>query len=115
RPASCWRDPGARTRIPGSPFKRISITPIPPAAYYDSQGQHPRFGEQPGGVPMKNVWLKTLPLLALAALPSHAIIGLGAHLAPAYGPEVKASNGPIMPAGSAAANRVSLMTGGASG
>lgn len=64
---------------------------------------------------MKNVWLKTLPLLALAVVPSHAIIGFGAHVAPAYGPEVKASSGPIMPAGSASANRVSLMTGGASG
>lgn len=64
---------------------------------------------------MKNVWLKTLPLLALAALPSHALFGLGVHVAPAFGPEVKASSGFVMPDGSAAADRIQLMTGGASG
>jgi len=64
---------------------------------------------------MKTTWIKTLALTALIALPSHAIIGLGAHIAPAFGPEIKGSNGFVMPDGSTYASRIRLMTGSASG
>jgi hypothetical protein len=64
---------------------------------------------------MKSLWIKSLLLTSAIALPSHAIIGLGVHLAPAFGPEVKKSSGLIMPAGSANANRITLATGGVSG
>lgn len=57
----------------------------------------------------------SLALAGALATPSHAIFGLGAHIAPAYGPEVKGSSGPIMPPGSTNANRISLLTGSASG
>lgn len=66
---------------------------------------------------MKSTWLKSLVLVGALTLPSHAIIGLGVHLAPAFGPEIKASNGPVMPDGTNPlyANRILLKTGSASG
>lgn len=64
---------------------------------------------------MKSIWMKSLTLVGALALSSHAIIGLGAHIAPAFGPEVKASKGDVMPDGSTAAGRVQLNTGGVSG
>jgi hypothetical protein len=64
---------------------------------------------------MKSLWIKSLILTGAIALPSQAIIGLGVHLAPAFGPEVKKSSGPIMPDGSANADRITLSTGGVSG
>jgi hypothetical protein len=64
---------------------------------------------------MKSSWIKSFILLGALTLPSHAILGVGVHLAPAFGPEVKASNGDIMPDGSNASGRISLMTGSVSG
>lgn len=64
---------------------------------------------------MKSSWIKSLVLLGALTLPSHAILGVGVHWAPAFGPEIKASNGDIMPEGSSAEGRVSLMTGSVSG
>jgi hypothetical protein len=64
---------------------------------------------------MKSLWIKSLVLTSAIALPSHAIIGLGVHIAPAFGPEVKKASGPVMPAGSANADRITLVTGGVSG
>ena len=64
---------------------------------------------------MKSLWIKSLILTGAVVSASHAIIGLGVHLAPAYGPEVKKATGPIMPAGSANANRIQLKTGSVSG
>jgi hypothetical protein len=64
---------------------------------------------------MKSFWLKSLVLTGALVLPSHALVGLGVHLAPAFGPEVKKSSGPIMPEGSTNENRIQLMTGGVSG
>jgi hypothetical protein len=64
---------------------------------------------------MKSLWIKSLILTSAIALPSHAIIGLGVHLAPAFGPQVKKASGPVMPAGSSNEDRITLVTGGVSG
>jgi hypothetical protein len=64
---------------------------------------------------MKSSWIKSFILLGAMTLPSHAILGVGVHLAPAFGPEIKAANGPIMPANAPNQDRISLLTGSASG
>jgi hypothetical protein len=64
---------------------------------------------------MKSLWIKSLVLTGALVLPSHALIGLGVHLAPAFGPEVKKSSGPIMPDGSVNSDRITLSTGSVSG
>ncbi len=64
---------------------------------------------------MKSLWIKSLILTSAIALPSHAIIGLGVHIAPAFGPEVKKASGTIMPDGSTNSDRITLVTGSASG
>jgi hypothetical protein len=64
---------------------------------------------------MKSNLIKVLLLTGALALSSQAFIGLGAHLAPAFGPEVKKSSGTVMPDGSSNADRILLMTGGVSG
>jgi hypothetical protein len=66
---------------------------------------------------MKSLWIKSLLLTGALTLPSHALIGLGVHLAPAFGPEVKKSSGTIMPEGTDPnkANRILLSTGSVSG
>jgi hypothetical protein len=77
--------------------------------------QNVRRHETTTGGNMKLTWIKSLALTAAIALPSQAFIGLGAHLAPAFGPEIKGSNGFVMPDGSTFANRIRLMTGSSSG
>jgi len=64
---------------------------------------------------MKSSWIKSFILLGALTLPSHAILGVGLHWAPAFGPEVKAASGPIMPDGYAASDRITLLTGSTSG
>ena len=66
---------------------------------------------------MKSLWIKSILVAGAIALPSHALIGLGVHLAPAFGPEVKKSTGTIMPDGTSPqkANRILLNTGSVSG
>jgi hypothetical protein len=63
---------------------------------------------------MKSLWLKTLLLTGAIALPSHAVLGLGVHLAPAFGPKVKSSSGSIMPDGTDT-SYAHIITGGSSG
>jgi hypothetical protein len=64
---------------------------------------------------MKLPLLKIIALSLAAALPSHALVGVGFHLAPAFGPEVRKAGGPIMPDGSSNQDRILLMTSGVSG
>ncbi len=44
---------------------------------------------------MKTLWIKSLALLGILALQSHAVIGLGFHWAPALGYQVKSDTGTI--------------------
>jgi hypothetical protein len=64
---------------------------------------------------MKSSWIKSFILLGALTLPSHAILGVGVHLAPAFGPEVKASSGNIMPDNPNAVGSLVLSTGSVSG
>ena len=62
---------------------------------------------------MKSLWMKSLILTGAVVSASQAFIGLGVHYAPAFGPEIKNSVGPIMPDGQP--NRAQILTGGSSG
>ena len=64
---------------------------------------------------MKSLWIKSIILTGAIASASHALIGLGAHIAPAFGPEIKSSVGSIMPTGTGDPNRARILTGGSSG